>query len=204
MKESVNGNQVNNSMYHVNLIGSWKTVNLSSLTLLGNELSLASGIDIVEGNIQSIVMGNIGMSHLFSALTVDSITNVTTFEMYDSIFYKNMDGIDLDQGVIYIIIARCIFEETRPWNPVEEPCCSVAVKATSFSIQVSDSSFRQNRAVGKYCNGSALSLAATKHEKATWTFNTVVSNQHLSQLNPMIKIESTTFFENAVVDCYLN
>ncbi len=201
--ENANGSPESNSLY-INVVGRWTAVKLSSSSLIGNEMNTSSGIQIAAADIQSVMMDNIVMSHLYSALKIDSITYIVTFEMHDSIINENIDGINLSQAAMYVMISGCIFEGTGPMSFSERNRCSVAFKASTIAIHVMDSLFKYNRAVGKYCNGSALSITAAWHGRATSAMKRAVSDQlHLRQ-PLLVKIQNSSFFENVLADCYLN
>ncbi len=202
--ENANTSPANKSLYFINVMGNWTTVKLSSSSLIGKEMNTSSGIRIAAADMESVMVNNIEMSQLFFALTVDSITTIVTFDMHDSIINGNMDGVNLNQAALYVRISGCIFEGTGTRSFSERNRCSVAFKASTIAMQVIDSLFKHNLAVGKYCDGSALSITTARHERATSAMKQAVSDQLLLQHPLLMKIQNSSFLENSVVDCKLN
>ncbi len=206
--------QTDKLRYYIELFGIWKAVKLSNVMMLGNGSNAISGIAANDGQIDSIGIVSVTMSQLVSVLTTDLSLHLIRVIVQDSIFTGNEDGIYLDNIVMNLLLWRCVFERTAPWNPdqIQDNKCSSALRATVVRLQILDSSFRRNRAVGRYCTGSALSINLTK---ISWGYGqdivpTVSTSMTADQLqhhlwnHPLAEITDSLFIENTVDECYMD
>ncbi len=200
--------------YYIKLFGTWRAVKLSYVNMLGNGSIAIHGITATDGQIHSINMFSVTMSRLASVLTTDPSLHLTRVHVQESIFTGNGDGIYLENSVMNLLLLRSVFERTAPWKPDPnvDSQCSRAVRATVVSVQIQDSSFRQNRAVGKYCTGSALSINMTKIsgqygqeiDPGVSTSMTTVHQPHHMWDHPLVEIANSFFTDNAIEECYVD
>ncbi len=95
--------------------GDWDSVEVVRSTLKGDITSHASGIEVMHANVQMLNLIGVHISFLSSALVIDSLSSLESFNVRESIFVSNRDGIDVGQGVRYAVITCVQMNDTGAW-----------------------------------------------------------------------------------------
>ncbi len=189
-------------LQYVSLTGNWNLVTVSNLTLKGDKQSNVSGIHVMNAKIEVLALVYVEMSFLFSAMVIHSSSSVGICNVTDSIFLGNRDGIDIGEGVRYMVVYRSQMNNTGSWfgdGELHEQCCS-ALKGSAQFVKVEDSLFAHNRASGMNCTGTALSLRSNVNGIPLLDS----SDQMFEMESPLIHIEvmKSVFYDNIVENCY--
>ena len=141
---------------------------------------------------------DVEISFIFSAVVIDSSSFVHVVNVSESRFVSNRDGIDIGQGVQYMVISKSEMSYTGSWSGDAEDItqCNSALKGSVQSLKVEDSVFSHNHASGMNCKGSALFLRGSVND----------TNKTFENGNPLIKIVEVTvlkssFYDNIVENC---
>ncbi len=204
---NINGNNSMNNgpckhFNYVCLSGNWNLLAILGSNFEGNRQSRVSGAEIMHANIQTLDIINDRFSSLFSALVIWS-SSVGIFNVTDSVFLDNRDGIDFGQAVRYMVVNRSEMNSTGSWfvNGDSLEQCSSALKGTVQNFKVEDSVFAHNHAYGVHCTGSAISLRSNIYSMLLLEES---KDQKFEQENlpiQMIDIAKSVFYENAVENC---
>ncbi len=147
------------------LSGNWNILEILRSNLEGNRQNQLHGVEVMQANIQTLNLINVKSCFLYSALVIWS-SAIGIFNLSDSIFLGNRDGIDIGQGVRYVLISRSEMNNTGSWSgegQVTEKCSS-ALKGSATRFKVEDSVFAHNRASGKNCTGAAVYLRSSVYD----------------------------------------
>ena len=160
----------------------------------------------MHANIQRLSFANVQISSMFSVLSVCSSSSIGVFNVTDSKFLGNRDGIDIGQSVRYMKVSRSEMNYTGSWLENREGVnnCNSALKGIVPSLLVEDSMFAHNSAFGINCNGSALDLKVTGNEKLLLLSSSETNNDIENQLNPIVEFRNTVFYGNLVKNCSLS
>ncbi len=186
---------------YVCLSGNWNSVIILKSQLDGDGKSEVSAVEVMHANIQALSVINVRISLVTSALIVRS-SGVGLFNVSDSIFIGNRDGINIGHGVRYLLVSRSVMNHTGSWSgggaAFEQ--CSSALKASVQRLKVRESVFAHNQAYGMTCKGAALYI------KSNINVNPLLSLSHEklergAQLSATIEIQKSVFYENVVENC---
>ncbi len=142
---------------YVCLNGNWNSVEIVGSILEGDRQSQVSGVEVTHANIKTLNIVRVSISFMFFALVSQS-SRVDMFNVSDCIFLGNRDGIDIGEGVRYMLVSGSQMNNTGSWFGGDDVHCSSAVKGSAQTIIVENSVFAHNQASGKECKGAALSL----------------------------------------------
>ncbi len=173
----------------------------------------------MHANVHTLNLIGVRASFLFSALVISSSSAVGTFNVRDSIFLGNIDGIDIGQGVQYMVLSRSAMNNTGSWYGDGEDLnflspgsvldlrsrrvfyqCNSALMGSPRSIKVEYSVFAHNHASGVNCQGCALYLTNNGHRTPPLLSN----NETLDNENPLImtiEVVKSVFYDNIVENC---
>ncbi len=191
-------------MNFINVHGYWDSVNILGSVMKGDREGSISGIEIVHANVRTLTLIGVQFSFLFSALVVSSSSAVDTFNVTDSIFLGNRDGIDIGQGVRYMLVSRSQMNNTglwfRNWDVHEQ--CNSALRGSAQRIIVEESIFAHNHASGINCEGAALYLGGNAHDKPLLMSNIATfENGNLEIPTVEVTVEKSVFYDNMVENC---
>ncbi len=155
-KTSMN-NETCKQLNYVCLSGYWNAVEIVRSNLEGDRQSQVSGVEVMHANIQTLNLVDDQISFMFSAVVIQ-VSGVGMFNISDCIFVGNRDGIDIGEGVRYMIVSRSQMNNTGSGRGYALKTCSSALKGTVQNLEVKESIFAQNQVSGKACKGAALYL----------------------------------------------
>ncbi len=184
------------------LVGQWNTVELLRSEFEGDRHSQITGVQVMHANIETLNLIDVQISLMFSALVIRS-SNVGIFNITDSIFLGNRDGIDIGQDVRYVMVSRSEMNNTGMWFEDDEALeqCSSAIKGSAQTFRVEDSIFAHNRASGRNCTGAALYVRSNVYEiQGLLPSNNEMYENH----NPLIytiEVVKSVFYANTLKNC---
>ncbi len=201
--------------------GYWDSVNIIASVMEGVREGIISGVEVVHANVRTLNLIGVHLSFLFSALVVRSSSAVDIFNVADSIFLGNRDGIDIGQGVRHMVLSRSAMNNTASWNVDEEDLnylspggvldlksrtafdqCNSALKGSPKSLKVEHSVFAHNHASGINCKGSALYLTSNDYRISPLLSN----NETYESQNPLImtiEFVKSVFYDNMAENCFV-
>ena len=145
------------NQYYVSLRGNWNSVEIVRSIFEGDRQSQVFGVEIMYASIKTLHLVDVEISFMLFALVIQS-SGVGLFNVSDCIFLGNRDGIDIGQGVRYMIVSRSQMNNTGSAGYYTVEICSSALKGSVQNLEVEESIFAQNQALGKDCKGAALYL----------------------------------------------
>ncbi len=180
---------------YVCVTGYWDSVEISQSYFEGNRQSQVSGLEVMHGNIQTLNFVNDQISILFSALVIHS-SRVAILNVSDCIFVGNRDGIDIGDGVRYVVVSRSEMNNTGSRSSDDEQCSST-LRGSVQGFKIEGSVFAHNRASGKDCKGAALYLSSYVHDVPLLE----LYKDHNS--TGALTVHGTTFFIQIVASTFL-
>ncbi len=183
------------------LSGQWNSVEILKSNLEGDRESQVSGIEVMHANIQTMNLMDVHISFMFSAMVFWS-SDVGKFNVSGSIFLSNREGIDIGQGVRYMVVSRSQMNDTGSWFVQGEAVerCNSALKGRVQSLTVEGSVFAHNRAFGMTCNGAAIFLTDNVNDTPLLLAN----NETFEMGNRFIQtivVENSVFHGNVLENC---
>ncbi len=186
----------------ISVIGYWDFIIIQRSNMEGEQQSVLSGVKVQHANVNMLNLIGVHISHIFSAMLISPSSSVSIFNITDSIFVGNRDGIDIGDGVRYMLVSNSQMNSTGSWYidwEVYEQCFS-AIKGSVERIKVEDSVFAHNRASGLNCSGAALNVRSDVKE----TRLMLSYNETYEQHNPLIKtieVVKSSFYGNTLENC---
>ena len=183
------------------LSGNWNSIEIARSNMEGNRESQESGVEVVHANIQMLSLVNDQISSMFSAVVIWS-SGVGIFNVTESVFLGNRDGIDIGQGVRYMLVSRSQMNDTGSWFGHEQGFeqCYSALKGIALSLKVEDSVFAHNWASGMNCKGAALSIRSNIYATPLLESNLETFDKG-KQVMQTIEVDNSVFHENIVENC---
>ncbi len=141
---------------------------------------------------------------MFYALVIAPFSTVGEFNVTDSIFQGNRDGIEIGQNIRHVVISRSEMNYTGLWFGDEEflEQCSSALKGSAEMVKIEDSVFAHNRACGMNCKGSALYLRTSVYKTRQLPSNNI-TNEINDQLIYTLVVVKSVFYDNMLENCSL-
>ena len=188
---------------YICLLGQWNFVQILRSYLEGNRQSKVAGVEIMHANIHTLYLTDVQISSMISAMVISSSSSIGIFNITDSILLGNRDGIDVGEGVRYMMVFRSEMNNTGSWlgDWEDDEQCNSALKGNIQILKVESSVFAHNYASGVYCRGAALYIRS----EAYWSSPLLSSNNHtLEAENPRIpttELRNSMFYDNVVDNC---
>ncbi len=182
---------------YVCLSGNWNSIEILRSRLEGDRHSQLSGLEIMHANIQTLCLTDVKVYFMYSALVISS-SGLGFFNVLGSVFMGNRDGIDIGQGVRYMLISASEMNNTGSWfgdGKVLEQCSS-ALRGSVQSLIAEDSVFANNSAYGINCKGAALYVSCNTNAELF-----MESNYDMFEKDNAIEIHRCIFYENMVANC---
>ena len=185
--------------------GYWNLVNIQGCVLEGERQGSISGVEVIRATVGTLNLNGVQLSFLLSTLIVSSSSSVDMFNVTDSIFLDNRDGIDIGWGVQYLMVSRSQLNGTglwfRNWEVPEQ--CNSAIRGSAQIIFIKDSTFAHNYASGMNCKGAALYLRGNTHDKPLlMSNNTTLENGNLEAQTAQVTVMKSVFYDNMVANCF--
>ena len=189
---------------YIIVTGQWNSIEILTSNLEGDRQSQVSGVEVMHANIGTLNLIDVQISFMFCALVVAPSSRIGLFNVTDSIFQGNRDGIEIGQNIRHMVISRSEMNYTGSWFGDEEflEQCSSALKGSAEMVKIEDSVFAHNRASGMNCKGSALYLGTSVYKTRLLPSNNVTNETH-DQLIHKLEVVKSVFYDNMLENCSL-
>ncbi len=182
------------------ITGQWDSVEILTSNFEGDEQSQVSGVQVMHASLDTLNLIDVQASLMYSALVIAVSSKVGVFNVTDSIFLGNRDGINIGQGVRNMFVRRSGMNNTGSWVGQVHEQCSSALRGIAESVTIEESIFAHNQAYGMNCKGAALYLSVLVVEIPLLLSN----NEALEKRVPLIQtieIANSVFYGNEVKNC---
>ncbi len=187
------------NLFCVQVMGKWNLVELLRSIFQGDRKSQVSGIKVMHANIQTINLIDVQISSMYSAMVIQA-SGVDVFNVTDSIFLGNRDGIDFGQGVRHTLISGSQMNSTGVWSGGGQLQCHSALKGCPKHFKVADTTFAHNQASGMNCKAAAIFLMSNNHNIPLLLSNNEMFEKGDATIYP-IKVEKSVFYGNTIKNC---
>ncbi len=187
---------------YICLTGQWNSIEILKSNLEGDRQSKVSGVEVMLANIHTLNLIDVQVSFMYYALVVAPFSTVGVFNVTQSIFLGNRDGIDIGEGIKHVVVSRSEMNYTGSWFEDGEVLeqCSSALRGNAQMVKVEDSVFAHNQASGMNCKGAALYLRTSVYKTLLLPSNNVTNGIHDQQIHT-IEILKSVFYDNMLENC---